>query len=364
MEHEKAEQARKKKFAPCLQLIKSISSLPAISDEELKNHDWNCESVEKILKENELIVEENSGGKLIHNALVNDKFMDQFLDFMIDEWKDPTISELVYILVLLISNKKFLNNLLKRRHVMRICYFVLAFETKLDSVHKVFQQFLENYNTLSLNVLCSILHDELRKFKDFKRNNYNFSLEMKCLELLQLLRVKYPSESLDSTFQSVLVYLVRLSTQVSKNLCSQAIIALKNMKAKSKASFGAVKKAFEAKAVNSKVAGTLVEYCKATNTEEYFDLSKPFDDNKEISEKIIGTGTDVDDFIQDIDVDPKVYSITEMNKHLEETILRQATIYIHSQFIRTQYGSVHHQEVEEEKEFQYLAKAIIRVCYF
>lgn len=133
--------------AKLLNLIKN--SLPEIPNDKIENEETQQQYVEEMLKKNNLW---DGQMTLLQKAFQSDVHLDKFIDFMIDLWPEPTASKLIYLLNIL-TNNDFVKTNIRRRHIIRICNFIMyeeSFETVCNfSLHK----FLFSHLEISWNVL-------------------------------------------------------------------------------------------------------------------------------------------------------------------------------------------------------------------
>ncbi|KAG2387930.1 hypothetical protein C9374_000780 [Naegleria lovaniensis] len=125
--------------AKLLKLIKN--SLPEIPNDKIENMEAQQQFVEEILKKNNLW---DGQMTLLQKAFQSDIHIDKFIDFMIELWPEPTASKLIYLLHILTNNDCVKTNI-RRRHIIRICNFIMHEES------------FENVCNFSLQNFCSVI---------------------------------------------------------------------------------------------------------------------------------------------------------------------------------------------------------------
>ena len=372
-EYEEKRLQIRKVYDGCLKLLAAIKALEDIPEEVLNDAEQQVEFSEKVLQKMQASV--------VTLALKNEDCMDKFLDFLVEEWKAPTLSMIVYVLLILAKNQAA-KACVKRRHVIRLCNLVMhekRFEAVCDSAMQLF--LFENLS-ISWTALSCLLDDELRKRKfSMDVKNPDFIFERRCLDYLSSF-AKMKGGSFINRLLDVYSRVLDFHSH-SSQLNTMIIHDLKEMKVNKKAIFKLVSRVFSSKhAPDEEIVGSFYDYCKATNTEDLIDnpnmLSKKSSEQKtkirelrkqnklrilqaiKRDDKTYDPSIDYKNFKTEVEIDPNVYSFSSLKLHLAERI---GTIspYDRTLFIKQHYGSLVRAEKAEEKEYEQLAKMTSRV---
>ena len=371
-EYEEKQLQTRKLYDGCLKLLSAIKALEAIPEEVLNDAEQQIEFSEKVLQKMDLLQ-----SSVVTLALKNADCVDKFLDFMVEEWKAPTLSMVVYVLLILTRNQAVKGHV-KRRHVIRLCNFIMhekRFEAVCDSAMQLFL-----FENLSTGQLFLAFSDELRKRKfsvDIKNPDYIF--ERRCLEYLSSF-AKMKGEAYINRLLDVYTRVLDFHTGHQVN--NIVIADLKEMKVNKKSIFKLVSRAFSSDLVNEEIVGSFYDYCKATGTEDLIYnpklLSTKSSEEKtkkrelkkknklrilkaiKREEKTYDPNIDYRNFKTEVEIDPNMYSFSSFKLHLSERI--GTTIpYDRTQFIKQHYGSLVGAEKAEAKEYEQLVKMTSRV---
>jgi len=380
MEYEEKREQIRSTYNGCLKLLQAIKALEVIPKEVLDDAEQQIEFSEKMLLKMDYL---SDGKSLVTLALKNEDCMDWFLDFMVDEWKEPSLSMVVYALVILTKNQA-VKAYVKRRHVIRLCNFIMhekRFETVCDSAMQFF--LFENFS-ISWSALSCLLADELRKRKvDIGATECDYIFERRCIDYLSLFAKMKGEEYINHLID---VYSRVLEFHLKSSQLNTMIVAyLKEMKINKKSIFKLVSRVFSSPhhAPDEEIVGSFYDYCKATNTEDLIYnpnlLSKKTSEEKlkkrtlmqqnrllilkaiEKGVKTYDPSIDYKNFKTDIENDPNVYSLSSLKLHLADRI--GITLpYDRTQFIKRHFGSLVGAKKAEAKEYEQLAKMTCRVC--
>ncbi|KAG2389603.1 hypothetical protein C9374_014163 [Naegleria lovaniensis] len=389
VQYEKEQARLRKLYEPCVRLLQAIKNLPEIPSQEMQDEQGT--HVMNVLSTNHLIPnqETNSGDiqpTLVKNAISSETAMDQFLEFMINDWKTCTLSDLIYLLTILTKNSNLLKPFVLRRHVVKICNFIM--HEKKNEIVCIFalKNFLYEYLSISWNVIACLLFDELRKRKEVlpvknekqktQRPKAKYTFEKRSVEYLSIFARMNHDEKM--TQELVNIYEYVLSHCRNSYIVSLIISDLKELKINDKKIFKAVSIQYAHDSPIEELCGSFYEYCKATDTlslvkNDALLKKKASKEESKMKHKLknekrlrvlnmMRTGHSMTMSQQpstEMKVNPEVYSPEALKLHLAD-ILAGLTPFDRAAFVKKYYGNEKNLAIAEEKEFQYLAKLLIR----
>ena len=279
----------------------------------------------------------------ISKAFMSDVLIDKFFDWMMELLVDTTTSKLMYLLHVITVNRTFKENV-KRRHLVRLCNYVLPYEKFEIPFNLYFGPFLNELLHLSWNVLETVLIDELKTTKNplppKERNKRGAQVlyESRCIDCLTLIATSneiYRPKLLE-IFEEI------LSSCEDPYITSIIVADMKALKLINKKSFRLIERAYMSKDVFEDITGTFFEFSQQVDMVDKVSLTASSLLNKKLSveeskakkrvRKIrdiaiasivesgfkLATSTQFSDMKGEFDIDPNIYSVEKMFEHLKE----------------------------------------------
>lgn len=355
--------------------------------------DEQCTHVINVLTTNSLIPSENNNNTvpvLVTMAITSTKAIYQLLEFMINDWKTYTLSDLIYLLTILTKNSQLVKPFLLRRHVVKICNFIMHEKKNEIVCNFALKNFLYEYLSISWNVIACLLFDELRKRKEpletktekkknkDKKPKAKYTFEKRSVEYLSIFARMSNDEKMIQELVEIYQYLLKSCD--NRYIVSLIISDLKDLKISDKKIFKVVSAQYTLETPIEELCGTFYEFCKATDTlslvkndallkkkaskEESKMKTKLKNEKRLRALDVMRKGLTLVSISKQpntqVKINPDVYSPTALKLHLAD-ILAGLTPFNRAAFVKEYYGSEKKLAIEEEKEFQYLGRLIIRV---